>query len=99
MESARTDTYFDTISKIEGDSIPLEESINALYLFGELLWDASRWLDTSKPYTIELFHSRLDLLMSIHSIILRELGTVNQALHANITNAYRKQAEQKATAE
>ena len=98
MESARAATYFDTISKIEGDSAPLEESINALFLFGELLWDASRWLDHTKPYTIELFHSRLDTLMSMHSIILRELGNVNKGLHTNITNAYRTHAEEKANA-
>lgn len=98
MERKNALTFIDVISEIESASIPLDESINILFLFGELLWDASHWLDPAKPYTIEVFNSRLDLLMSMHSTILRELGNANRALRDHITSGYRLHAEQKANA-
>ena len=94
MGTTKAVSYFDVISEIESASVPLDESINMLFLFGELLWDASRWLDPTKPYTIEMFSNRLDLLMSMHSMILRELGNANRELRAQITNAYRQRGRE-----
>ncbi len=89
MEKAKSVSYFDIISDLEGDSFPLDESIVMLHLFGELLRDAAHWLDPKQPYTVELFNGRLDTLLSMLSVIQRTLGSASQDIHAHITAGYR----------
>lgn len=89
MKTTKPVNLFDIISDIEGASIPLDESIEMLHLFSELLSDAARWLDPKQPYTVELFNGRLDTLLSMLSVIQRSLGSASQAIHAHVTDGYR----------
>lgn len=98
MEQKKSPTFFDIISDIEGDAAPLDEVIAALILFGEQLQSSVNWLDTSKPYTVEMFTHRFGQLALILNMILRELERNTGAIHASITQAYSLQAEQKANA-
>ena len=98
MEKTKSLTFFDVISDIESDAAPLDEVIAALILFDEQLQSAVRWLDHSRPYTVEMFTRRFDQLALILNMILRELERNTGAIHASITQAYRLQAEQKANA-
>lgn len=93
MEQKKSTTFFDIISDIEGDTAPLDEIIAALILFDELLRNSVGWLDPLKPYTVDLFTRRFDLLASMLNMIQRELEQHNSAIHADITNAYRLHAE------
>jgi hypothetical protein len=93
MEKERSTEFFSVISDIEGDAAFLEEVIDSLYLFEEALRNAVEWLDPLKPYTVELFTKRFHLLSGMLNILQRELGQHNAALRADITKAYRLQAE------
>jgi len=95
MEQNKNITLFNVISDIEGNAAPLDEVIAALILFDELLHNSVDWLDPSKPYTVELFTRRYGLLALMLNMIQRELERNTGAIHADITNAYRLQAEHK----
>lgn len=93
MEKDRSNKFFDVISDIEGDAAFLEEVINSLILFDEALRNAVEWLDPLKPYTVELFTKRFELLSGMLNMLQRELGQHNAAILASISKAYRLQAE------
>ena len=95
MEQNKSTTFFDVISDIESDAAPLDEVIAALILYDELLRNSVDWLDPSKPYTVELFTRRYNLLVLMLNMIQRELERNTGAIHADITNAYRLHAERK----